>query len=175
MKHIKDTEGVIHYEWTKDKPDDTTLTFCCQISDNALVETEDDVNCPNCLHDVALYTDPTYKKGDLVYYSGLYALINDLDPTFALVQLECQDGFYSWDVPSAILKRVTKENKPAVFWRMKRTPHLNRMKFWVGRNFGSSQGAFITGECHSYNGMTEENAIRECVRMLKAYTNLWQK
>lgn len=183
MKHILDTKtGIVHYEWTKDG-DETyphTVPYCCDVistqEDYAHIQdTELDVTCAECLHDVAVSTDRTYRKGDLVKYDGMYCIVREIDPTYALIQFECQDGSYSWDVPDDDIERVSKENRPPLFWRMKRTPHLNRMKFWVGRNYGSEQGAYIRGEVFAYNGMTEENAIKECRKMLEGYVNKWQK
>jgi hypothetical protein len=179
LKHILDTRtGIVHYEWTNELglfPMPYCQDEIATKEDYAhIVDTEDDITCTDCLHDVALYTDRTYNKGDLVLNDGMYCLVNDVDPTYALVQFECQDGSYIWDIPIGIT-RVTKENKPPLFWRMKRTPYKGKMKFWIGRNYGTTQGAFIVGEVHAYNGMSEASAIIECRRMLEGYVRQWHK
>lgn len=171
MRHILDMEGVTHYEWTNEpyETDNTTVCICLE-SDlegaNKFVETENDVDCADCLLTVARYTDHTFKKGDMVRYDDDFALIKEVDPTHALILLECQDGGYSWDFPNEV-RRIRKEEFPRLFWRIKMTN--GRYKFWIGPNFGSCTGSFVRGTIHNMTGKTIREVKRETRKMLRAY------
>lgn len=181
MKHLLDKYGVTHYEWTNE-PDETdgVIVAVCLTStyqgdsdpepENSFTETENDVDCEDCLLTVAKNVDHTFKKGDVVHYDTEFAVIREIDPTRALILLECQDGGYSWDFAEE-MRHVRKDDYPRLFWRIKRVANskYGRYKFWIGPNFGSCTGSFMRGTIHPMTGYTIRQVKQQVKKALKAY------
>lgn len=166
MLRIRDVAGVVHYVWSVDTGITLPPVTYCLEGTRESVYTEDDVDCSECLSRVARFQNRELAIGDMVYYDGVYAALEEIDPTYALFLFHRQDGLKQWEVPIGIpLVKV----KPSLYWRL-HYQVSNKIVFWVGPSFTSARGSVLKGQVLPQNTKLIRNPIDELIKLLKVYT-----